>query len=157
MSDAEQVLMCTFLVGGRQYGVEAQLVLEVLRAQEMTPVPLAPPVILGLINLRGQIVTAFDLRKRLGLEPRAGEQEPAIVVISLPDGPISLVVDEIGDVVEVETTRFEPPPDNLQATARSLLKGVFKLDSGLLLALDPERCVQLESNLVTGSTHVHGQ
>src|ERR1700710_1738635 len=93
--------LCTFYVQGLFFGVEVEKVQEVIRYQEMTRIPLSPPVIAGLINLRGQIVTAIDLRHQLALEARTGEQLPMNVVIRREDGPISLLVDEIGDVVEV--------------------------------------------------------
>ena len=70
----------------------------------MTQVPLAPQVVRGLINLRGQIVTAIDLRRRLEMEPRPAGQPPMNVVVRSDDGAISFLVDEIGDVVEVEET-----------------------------------------------------
>ena len=86
---------------------------EVIRYQEMTRVPLAPPVVKGLINLRGQIVTAVDLRRRLGLRERAATDLPMNVVIRTSDGAVSLLVDEIGDVVEVDDTTFERPPETV--------------------------------------------
>src|SRR5579875_3258105 len=89
----------TFFVDGLFFGVDVLDVQEVLRYQEMTSVPLAPEVITGLINLRGQIVTALDLRRRLNLKPRADEDEPMNAVIRTKDGVVSFLVDEIGDVV----------------------------------------------------------
>src|SRR5262245_10385244 len=109
----------------------------------MTRVPLAPPVVRGLINLRGQIVTAIDLRRRLELPDRPAEQEPVNVVVQTDDGAVSLLVDEIGDVLQVSETAFERPPETLQGTARALIRGVYKLPDRLLLILDPERTVNL--------------
>ena len=83
-----------------------------LRYQEMTQVPLAPDVIEGLINLRGQIVTALDMRRRLKLKPRAEGQTPMNTVVRTKEGgAVSLLVDEIGDVVEVDSEKFERTPD----------------------------------------------
>ncbi|HEY9073267.1 MAG TPA: chemotaxis protein CheW, partial [Desulfobaccales bacterium] len=87
----------TFVVDHLLFGVEVEKVQEVIRYQEMTRVPLAPPVVKGLINLRGQIVTAIDLRRRLGLRERATADLPMNVVIRHDDGAVSLLVDEIGD------------------------------------------------------------
>ena len=92
---------CTFFLDGLFFGVEVSKVQEVIRYQEMTRVPLAPPVVQGLINLRGQIVTAMDLRRRLELSERPVGQLPTNVVVQTEDGPMSLLVDEIGDVLEV--------------------------------------------------------
>ncbi len=134
---------CTFRVGEMQFGVEVTQVQEVIRQQPTTEVPLAPEVVRGLMNLRGQIVPAIDLRRRLEL-PTSGEGKQQInVVIRTNEEPISLLVDEIGDVVQVETSSFEAPPETLQGTQRSLIRGAFKMDGGLLLILDTQKVVSL--------------
>ena len=140
---------CTFFVGGHYFGVDVLKVQEVIRYQEMTRVPLAPPEVAGLINLRGQIVTAIDLRRRLELGNRPAEQTPLNVVVHTEDGAVSLLVDEIGDVLKVSETLFEPPPETLRGTARELIRGAYKLDDRLLLILDTERTVSLTPNSST--------
>lgn len=141
MADTHQY--CTFYVDGHYFGLDVLKVQEVIRFQQMTRVPLAPPVVRGLINLRGQIVTAIDLRRRLELKDRPAEDLPVNVVVQTDDGAISLLVDEIGDVVEVQEKLFERPPDTLKGTARELIRGAYKLELGLLLILDMERTVAL--------------
>lgn len=136
---------CTFFLNGLYFGVEVLTVQEVLRFQQMTPVPLAPPMVKGLINLRGQIVSAIDLRHRLDLPERENDQTPMNVVVRSEDGAISLLVDEIGDVVEIEDDVFEAPPETLHGVARELIKGVYKLKKRLLLVLDTERTVNVSS------------
>jgi purine-binding chemotaxis protein CheW len=116
---------------------------EVIRYQHTTRVPLSPKVVQGLMNLRGQIVTALTLRHRLGLKDSADDSRPMNVVIRTTDGPISLLVDEIGDVVQVDQNRFEPPPETLQGEQRELIRGAFKLDDRLLLILDTEKVVHI--------------
>jgi purine-binding chemotaxis protein CheW len=138
---------CTFLLDGHVFGVPVPQVQEVIKFQEMTPVPLAPPVISGLINLRGQIVTAVDMRKRLRMGERAAGQLPVNVVVRCGDDPVSLLVDEIGDVIEVEEDTFEPPPDTLKGMDRELIRGVHKLPQRLLLVLDIERVVEIVSGV----------
>jgi len=133
----------TFSLGGLLLGVEVLQVQEVIRTQPMTPVPLAPAEVRGLINLRGQIVTAVDLRRRLGLPDRIDDQPPMNVVVRSTDGVVSLLVDEIGDVVDVAGTAFEAAPETLTGAARELVTGVYKLPGRLLLALDVERTVQV--------------
>jgi purine-binding chemotaxis protein CheW len=133
----------TFFVADLFFGVDVLRVQEVLRFQQMTRVPLAPDVIEGLINLRGQIVTAIDMRRRLGLPPRAGGQTPMNMVVRTADGAISLLVDEIGDVLDVDAAAYERPPENLEPAARDLIRGVYKLKDRLLLVLDAERTVDL--------------
>ncbi|HUO61667.1 MAG TPA: chemotaxis protein CheW [Candidatus Acidoferrales bacterium] len=132
--------LCTFYVDGLLLGVEVENVQEVIRYQEMTRVPLAPPVIGGLINLRGQIVTAVDLRQRLGLNARLEGTLPMNVVVRTDDGAMSLLVDEIGDVVEVEEASFEAAPETL-VDARELIRGVYKVRHKLLLLLDTDKSV----------------
>jgi len=133
----------TFFVGDLFFGVDVLSVQEVLRFHQMTRVPLAPNVIEGLINLRGQIVTAIDMRRRLHLPPRGGEHTPMNMVIRTEDGAISLLVDEIGDVLDVDSATYERPPENLDPAARALIRGVYKLKERLLLVLDTEQTVDL--------------
>jgi purine-binding chemotaxis protein CheW len=135
--------LCTFRIDDQLFGVDALKVQEVIRYQEMTLVPLAADAIRGLINLRGQIVTAIDLRTRLGLGPLSGERKPMNVVVRSDDGAVSLLVDQIGDVIEVESAEFEEPPETLDGTARELIQGAYKLDGQLLLLLDCEQAVQV--------------
>jgi purine-binding chemotaxis protein CheW len=144
MSDTNQ--FTTFWVDGLYFGVEVEKVQEVLRYQEMTRVPLAPSVVSGLINLRGQIVTAIDMRRRLELRPRAEGKLPMSVIIRDDDGAISLLVDEIGEVIEVAADGFEAPPETLHQLGRELIKGVYKLNGRLLLVLDSERAVNFTGN-----------
>ena len=132
---------CTFSVDHHTFAVEVRSVQEVLRFQTMTRVPLANAVVRGLINLRGQIVTAIDLRHRLGLPPAAGETAPMNVILRTEQGPVSLLVDKIGDVREVSRELFEPAPDTLQDLAREMIRGVYKLPDRLLIVLDPERAI----------------
>ena len=127
---------CTFLLDGCLFGVPVPLVQEVIRFQDTTPVPLAPPAVEGLINLRGQIVLAIDLRRRLGLPRREPGTLPINVVIRSTDGAVSLLVDEIGEVVEVSQSSFEEPPETLRGAIRSMILGVHKLKGSLLHVLD---------------------
>lgn len=133
----------TFFVADLFFGVDVLRVQEVLRFQQMTLVPKAPEVIEGLINLRGQIVTAIDLRRRLRLPPRTGDPMPTNVVIRTDDGAVSLLVDEIGDVLDVDAATYERPPENLDPAARGIIHGVYKLKDRLLLVLDTGRTVDL--------------
>src|SRR5262249_4563886 len=113
---------CTFFLDGHYFGIDVLRVQEVIRFQQMTRVPLAPSVVRGLINLRGQIVMGIDLRRRLDLKDRPAEQLPVNVVVKTDDGAISLLVDEIGDVVEVAEKHFELPPETLRGSARELVR-----------------------------------
>jgi purine-binding chemotaxis protein CheW len=136
---------CTFYLDGLLFGVDLQNVQEVIRFLKTTRVPLAPPTVCGLLNLRGQIVTALDLRRRLDLTPLAQDSVPMNVVVRAADGTVSLLVDEIGDVVEVEDSSFEPPPETLRGAVRSMILGVHKLKDRLMHVLDVERACQIET------------
>jgi purine-binding chemotaxis protein CheW len=128
----------TFFVGDFYFGVDVLDVQEVLRYQAMTPVPKASGVVAGLINLRGQIVTAFDMRRRLNVAVQQ-EKQPMNFVIRTEDGAVSLLVDEIGDVIEVNGDDFELPPKTVSEAAREIIEGVYKLEGRLLLALSTEQ------------------
>jgi purine-binding chemotaxis protein CheW len=134
---------CTFYLDKLLFGVELQGVQEVIRSLDMTKVPLAPGVVSGLINLRGQIVTAVDLRRRLELEPRPAGMLARNVVVRSEDGAVSLLVDEIGDVVEVEESSFEAAPETLRGSVRTMIVGVYKLNDRLLHVLDIEKACQM--------------
>jgi purine-binding chemotaxis protein CheW len=136
-------LYSTFTVEDRYVGIPVDRVQEVLLAQPLTPVPLAHSHISGLLNLRGQIVTAIDLRARMGLPARDADAPSANVIVTTDDGPLSLLVDRLGDVVPVGDDRFEPPPDTLDAEMARSIKGAFKLDDALLLDLDLDEALHI--------------
>ncbi len=132
----------TFFLDDHFLGVEVEKVQEILNVQDMTRVPLAPPVIAGLINLRGHIVTAIDLRTRLGFPSRPpGLWTKSLVVLTM-DGPVDLLVDQIGDVIEVLPDLFESAPETLDEQFGSVIDGVYKLKERLLLALNIDSVVQ---------------
>ncbi len=129
----------TFTLSDALYGIDVQRVQEVLRSQQMTPVPAAPPSVGGLINLRGQVVTAVDLRTVLGLPERTHHRTPVNVVVRVGGEAVSFLVDVIGGVVNVTEDSFEPPPDTLVGRQREFIRGAYKLDGRLLMALDVDR------------------
>jgi purine-binding chemotaxis protein CheW len=134
----------TFLLNDLYLGVEVLKVQELIRCQPMTRVPLASDVVRGLINLRGQIVTAIDLRRQFGMPDRQPDRDPMNVVVRTDEGAVSLLVDEIGDVIEVNEQQFERAPDTVRGRARELVTGVFKLDRRLLLVLDVQLAVNAD-------------
>ena len=116
----------TSYVANLFFGIDVLDVQQVLRFQEMSKVPLAPPTIQGLINLRGQILTATDMRRRLGLHTRPEGDIPMNVVIRAEDGAVSLLVDVIGDVLDVVEEIREPVPENIPQKKRVLFTGVVR-------------------------------
>lgn len=130
---------CTFFLDDRFFGVEVEKVQEVIRYQVITPIPLAAPVIRGLINLRGQIVTAIDLRRLLQIGDRPTDHRPINIVVHTRQGTFSLLVDRIGDVLDVDQASFEHAPDTLDGIARELINGTYKLQGRLLLTMNIDK------------------
>jgi purine-binding chemotaxis protein CheW len=131
-------LLCTFRVGELSLGLDIGSVQEVLRGQEVTRLPLASTAVRGIINLRGRIVPAVDLRRCLDLPPAPEGLERATIVVRAPENAVSLLVDEVGDVVEVSAEAFLRTPETIRPGARELLHGVVPLEDRLLLELDLE-------------------
>jgi|GEM_PF-194928 len=136
-------MYCTFLLGDLFLGVDILQVQEVITYQEMTVVPRAPTEVSGLINLRGDIVIAIDLRCRFGMPERSGGSPPMNVVLTREHKGASLLVDRIADVVEVDECSFEPPPSTVGERTRDLLRGASMLDDRLLLLLDTAKAVNI--------------
>jgi purine-binding chemotaxis protein CheW len=135
--------LATFSVAGMHFGVDVLQVQEVLRQQEMTSIPTAPMMVRGLINLRGQIVTAIDLRLRLKLPPLEAGKPVMNMILRTEDGAASLLVDEIGDVIEVSSSSFEECPETLAPSVRDIVAGVHKLKDILLLLLDTSKALEV--------------
>ena len=146
MADSHQY--CTFYVDGRYFGLDVLRVQEVIRFQQMTRVPLASPVVSGLINSADKIVTAIDLHRRLELSDRPADQLPLNVVVQTDDGAVSLLVDEIGDVWKFPRTCSSGHPRRCRGRHRVDLRR-YKLPDCLLLILDTDRTVN-----VTGCGHL---
>lgn len=139
--------ICTFVVGGVLFGIDVFKIQEVIRFQEMTHVPLASNVISGLINMRGQIVTAINMRKRLDFPPF--EDKPTNIIIRTDDALMSLLVDGIGDVIDIERDRFEAPPENIKYAFKHYLTEVCQLDDDLLLILNIDQILTISPPDIT--------
>ncbi|MFZ3033104.1 MAG: chemotaxis protein CheW [Parvibaculum sp.] len=126
----------TMSVAGQAFGIPVLLVRDVLGPQRITRVPLAPPEVAGSLNLRGRIVTAIDMRKRLGLPAEDFVARAMAVVVEHEDEPFSLLVDEVGEVLSVSANDREVVPATLSASWRALAEGVYRLDNRLLIALN---------------------
>lgn len=138
----------TFEVADQLFGLDVAKVQEVISFGEYTPVPLAPTSVGGLFNLRGQVIAAVDLRVQLGLAPRTAGGPAMNVIVRTDEESVSLLVDRIGEVIELPDTAFEPPPDTLTGPSRHLITGAFKLDGRLMLALDTNRAVNTSGRAV---------
>ena len=136
---------CTFWVAGHFFGVSVNEVQEVLRHQPMTPVPRANEAVRGLINLRGQIVTAVDLRVRLGLPSREDGELPMNVIVRSRGEVVSLLVDDIGDVIDTAGLELETVPSTMPARVQDVVLGVRPMSDAILLILDADRAVDVSA------------
>jgi len=134
----------SFRLDRQMFGVEVGLVQEVLPPPPVTRAPKAPPEVIGLLNLRGQIVTAIDLRRRMHLPPAAPDRPGMHLVVRQRHELFSLLVDEVGDVISVEGDAFDPTPHTLDPHWKSLMTGVFRLDGRLFVILNVACVVKLD-------------
>ena len=141
VSNTRQYVSCA--VEDLMVGIDIEVVQEVTSGSLLTRVPLAAPFVSGLLNLRGSIVTMIDLRACLQLRNRPEGQRPVYLILRTDDGCVGLLVDRVGDVLEVRDDDFEAPPKTLRGSLRALITGAYKLDVGLLLALNTERALSL--------------
>jgi purine-binding chemotaxis protein CheW len=133
----------TMRVHNQLFGASVKLVQDVVRAQKIAPIPLAPPVIQGAINLRGRIVTVFNMYRRLGLPVEQQPEKHMNVVIEYRDELFSLMVDSVGDVLNIPLSKIDKPPVNMQANWQEIAAGVYRLDNEILLLLDVERLLAM--------------
>lgn len=126
----------TFLLAGEMFAVEVEDVQEVLMEQPLTPVPLAPDHIVGLLNLRGQIISAIDLRRRLHFAARQPGESTKLLVVTSGGAHFSVVVDDIHDVLELPEERWRPSPETLDPRHRDFVRGICPIDGHMVLGLD---------------------
>lgn len=135
--------LVTVAVAGRFFGVPLARVNHVFVPDRVSPVPLAPPEVAGLLNLRGRIVTALDLRKRLGLPLRVPGAPMVALGVEMNGELYGLIADEAGEAIWTSPSDIEPAPANLDARWARLCAGVCRLDSGILTVLDVDRVLEL--------------
>lgn len=132
---------CAFFIDGRWFALSAATVTEFGRVSQITPAPLSPPAVAGLINLRGQIVTVIDIRRYFGLQ--SGDPEKSIgIFFNHEEARFCLLVDAVDDIIELDHNEFEAPPGNLAAEVRDVLVAVCKQPQHLLMIIDPHRTIQ---------------
>jgi purine-binding chemotaxis protein CheW len=136
--------LCGFKIGNGYYAISVLEVQEVIKPQLLTLVPLAPDYVRGLINLRGQIVTAISLRKLFGL-PDDERDDYMNIIVRSGDSLYSLVVDEILDVIDVDKETYEGTPETLDQRVRQFISGVYKMDGRLLMLLDLDKILNIEA------------
>jgi len=136
----------TFTIAGQLFGIPVLQIQDVLSSYQITPVPLAPPEITGSLNLRGRVVTAMDLRLRLGLSARAKEAESMSIVAENEGELYSLMVDSVGEVLALSQSEYERNPPTLDAKFRTFSDGIYRLDKQLLVVLDVNRLLDYEQS-----------
>ncbi len=126
----------SFNIAGQLFGIPVLKVQDVLASHKISRIPLAPPEVMGQLNLRGRVVTAIDIRRRIGLPPRSGDEKSMSIVVENDDELYSLIVDGVGEVLSLSSTVFENSPPTLDPSFRAHAIGVYRLDHGLLVVLD---------------------
>jgi purine-binding chemotaxis protein CheW len=139
----EDETFVTFVIADQRFGVPVHRVQDILKPERIAPVPLAPAAVKGSINLRGRIVTVVDVRERLGLPRRADGGTSMGVTVEYRSEHYTLLVDRIGDIVELPPQRHEDKPATLDPAWRELTAGVFRLDEGLIVILDVDHLLDV--------------
>lgn len=143
---AEDAQLVTMFAGSAYFGVPVTRVRDVLAATQIYAAPLAPPSILGSINLRGRIVTAIDLRTRLGMDPPADQSTCKCVIVERSGGEAyALLVDEIGDVMMLSANLYEPNPITLNRHWSHICRGLYRQEGQMLVVLDIDALLDIEA------------
>lgn len=132
----------TVVIGDQIFGIPIHLVQDVFAPQVITRVPLSPPEVAGVLNLRGRIVTAIDVRARLGMPARTGGRSAMAVGIDHKGESYGLVIDQVGEVMSLPEAGLEDNPSNLDARWRQVSLGVYRLEGSLLIVLDVARLLE---------------
>lgn len=144
--DQEQFV--TIKIGGQLFGIPVLLVHDVLQQQRITRVPLAPPEVAGSLNLRGRIVTAINMRRRMGMEELEAGKRTMAVVVENHGELYSLVVDAVGEVLTLSSNDFERNPPTLPSSWRDLSAGIYRLKDELMVVLDIGRLLNVNKSAV---------
>jgi len=126
----------TFRLDAEKYGIDVMRVREVLRNTEIAPVPGAPDFVLGIINLRGNVVTVIDTRKRFGMPPKAIDEASRIVILEAGDEVVGMMVDSVAEVVDLRASSIETAPNVGNDESAKFIQGVSNRDDGLLILVD---------------------
>ena len=143
LQSADSEDFVTMTIAGQLFGIPVLAIQDVLGPQQITKIPLAPTEVAGALNLRGRIVTAIDVRSRLGLEPRDAGQESMSVVVDHDGELYSLIVDTVGEVLSLPNHAYEQNPPTLDAVWRDVSTGIYRLDGQLLVVFDVSRLLAI--------------
>lgn len=143
-STKDLVELATFFIGNALCGMDILKVQEINKLSQMTRVPKAPEYVLGILNLRGQIVTIIDLGKKLGLGETDTSQDSRNIIVNSPGGYVGFLVNSIGDVVTADMERVERAPANMSGIQGDFFTGVYKTQNNLIGILDVDKVLSLE-------------
>ncbi len=144
MNNEDHHVFVTMTIENQLFGIPVLLVQDVLGPQHINIIPLAPPEVAGSLNLRGRVVTAIDVRKRLGLPPRADDDPGMSVVVEHGNELYSLIIDTVGEVLSLPASASEGIPATLDELWRSVTSGIYQLDDQLMVELDIDRVLDFE-------------
>ncbi|BAH74422.1 chemotaxis protein CheW [Solidesulfovibrio magneticus] len=140
----ELLQLVTFGIGEEEFGIDILKVQEIIRIMDITKVPNAPPYVEGVINLRGKVIPVIDLRSRFGLDYHVHDSQTRIIVVDLHAMITGFVVDEVSEVLRIQSNTVEPPPPVVSGIESEYIKGVGKLDNRLLILLDLDKLIPIE-------------
>jgi len=138
----------TAMIGGQLFGLPIVRVQDVFIPERLTRVPLAPPEIAGVLNLRGRIVTLIDLRRRFGLGQRDGGEAVMAIGVESRAESYGLLIDSVGEVLKLDDAAREPNPINLDQRLARVSAGIYRLDGQLLIVVDVDRVLDIGANAI---------
>jgi purine-binding chemotaxis protein CheW len=138
----------TAMIGGQLFGLPIVRVQDVFIPERLTRVPLAPPEIAGVLNLRGRIVTLIDLRRRFGLGQRESGQATMAIGVESRAESYGLLIDSVGEVLKLEDAAREPNPINLDERLARVSAGIYRLDGQLLIVVDVDRVLDIDTDAI---------
>jgi len=141
-----EVEFVTAWIAGQLFGIQIARVHDVFEAERITHVPLSPPEISGVLNLRGRVVTALDMRKRLGLPPREGSKKQMAIGIDHEGEAYGLLVDSMGEVLKLASDALDAVPINLQKDWAEISAGIYRLEDRLMIVLDVDRILDFRKD-----------
>ena len=148
-----EIQLVIFGLAGEEFGIDISQVREIIRMQDITPMPKAPKFIEGVINLRGQIIAVMDLANRFGLTLSDRTEKARIVVIEVKDNTVGLIVDEVPEVLRISEDSIDPTPEMIESQVHAdFIKGVGKLEDRLIILMDADRILSAEEVKQVSST-----
>lgn len=144
-SENQIIQLVSFKLGKEEFGVDILKVQEINRMLEITEMPNAPDFVEGIINLRDRIIPVIDLKKRLHMQTKAQDNSTRIIVVELNGKTVGFIVDEVSEVLRIESSITEPPPDMVAGIDSDYITSVAKLNDGLLILLDLNKILSFEA------------